>query len=105
MALSTFQAMKHDLQGTIGLSKDALHIYVGLGVFFITAAIARLGLRSIAPLIAALAVAVVGEALDARDNFRTFGQWRMGASIHDVLNTLFWPLALWLMARYSRVFK
>ena len=105
MALSTFQAIKHDLQSTVGLSKDALHIYVGLGVFLITAAIARLGLRSIAPLIAALVVAILGEALDARDNFRTLGQWRVGASIHDVLNTLFWPLALWLLARYSRVFR
>jgi hypothetical protein len=105
MALSTFQAIKHDLQSTVGLSKDALHIYVGLAVFLVTAAIARLGLRSIAPLVAALLVAILGEALDARDNFRTLGQWRVGASVHDVLNTLFWPLALWLLARYSRVFR
>jgi len=105
MALSTFQAIKHDLQSHVGLSKDALHIYVGLGTFLVTAAIARLGLRSVTPLIAALVVAVVGEALDARDNFRTLGQWRVGASVHDVLNTLFWPLVLWLLARYSRVFR
>lgn len=103
MALSTFQSFKQELQSIVGLSKDALHIYFGLTVFLVAAAIVRKGLRSWAPLLAALAVAAIGEMLDARDNFRTYGQWRVGASVHDVLNTLFWPLVLSLLARFSRV--
>ncbi len=103
MALSAFQSFKHELQSVVGLSKDALHVYFGLSVFLVVAAIVRQGLRSWAPLLAALAVAAVGEMLDARDNFRTYGQWRVGASIHDLINTLFWPLVLSLLARHSRV--
>lgn len=103
MALSAFQSFKHDLGTFVGLSKDALHVYFGLTAFLLTAAVVRQGLRSSAPLLVALAVAITGELLDARDNFRTYGQWRIGASIHDIVNTMFWPLALWLLARYSRV--
>jgi hypothetical protein len=52
-----------------------------------------------------LAVAVLGEIFDIRDNLTRFGVWRLGASVHDILNTMFWPAALWLLARYSRVMK
>jgi len=103
MALSAFQSFKHELGTLAGLSKDALHVYFGLTAFLITAAVVRQGLRSWAPLLVALTIAVAGELLDARDNFRTYGQWRVGASVHDIINTMFWPLALWLLARYSRV--
>ena len=105
MALSAFQTFKQDIQAVVGLSKDALHIYTGLIVFLVGAAIARQGLRSRAPLIAAVVVAVAGELLDARDNVRSLGEWRVWASCRDVINTLFWPLMLWLLARYSRVMK
>jgi DMSO reductase anchor subunit len=103
MALSTFQSFKHELGTMVGLSKDALHVYFGLAAFLLAAAVVRQGLRSWIPLLLALAMAVAGELLDARDNFRTYGQWRVGASVHDIINTMFWPLALWLLARYSRV--
>ena len=105
MALSAFQSMKLDIVHVVSLSKDALHIYVGMTVFLVSAAVAKAGLRAVFPLLVALAFAVAGEALDARDDFRTLGHWRFGASLHDVLNTMFWPTALWLLARYSRVTK
>jgi hypothetical protein len=43
--MSVFQETKILLVDTLGLSKDALHIYVSLIVFFGTAAIFRLPLR------------------------------------------------------------
>ncbi len=101
--MSTFHSMKHEIVQFASLSKDALHIHVGLAVFLLAAAVARKGLRSVFPLIAVLAVALLGELLDARDDFRKFGHWRFGASLHDFVNTVFWPLTLWLLARYSRV--
>lgn len=103
MALSAFQSFKHEIATGVGMSKDALHIYFGLTAFLVTSAVVRQGLRSWAPLLVTLAVALLGELLDARDNFRTYGQWRIGASIHDIVQTMFWPLVLSLLARYSRV--
>ena len=105
MTHSLFQGLKLDVVAFVGLSKDALHVYVGLIVFLVSAAAARQGLRSSMPLIIVLAVAVLGEIFDIRDNLTRFGVWRLGASVHDILNTLFWPAALWLLARYSRVMK
>lgn len=96
--MSTFQSMKHEIVQFASLSKDALHIYVGLLVFLVAAAVARKGLRSTFPVIVVLAVAFLGEVLDTLD-----GRWALRASLHDFVNTAFWPVVLWLLARYSRV--
>jgi hypothetical protein len=103
--MSAFQSMKHEIVHVASLSKDALHIYVGIGVFLVCAAFSSKGLRSVFPILVVVALAVLGEALDARDDLRKFGHWRYFSSLHDFLNTLFWPLVLWLLARYSRVMK
>jgi hypothetical protein len=105
MAMSAFQSMKHEIVQFASLSKDALHIYVGMGVFLLGSAVAQKGLRSAFAILAVIALALLGELLDARDDFRTHGHWRVMASLHDFVNTVFWPLMLWLLARYSRVMK
>ena len=46
MAMSAFQSMKHEIVQFASLSKDALHIYVGMGVFLLGSAVAQKGLRS-----------------------------------------------------------
>jgi hypothetical protein len=103
--MSAFQSMKHEIVQFASLSKDALHIYVGMGVFLIGSALAQKGLRSTFPILVVAVMALVGELLDARDDLRIHGHWRVMASLHDFTNTVFWPLMLWLLARYSRVMK
>jgi hypothetical protein len=105
MNTSLFQHLKLEIVAMTGLTKDALHIYVGLIVFLVAAAVVREGMRSKVPVLAVLVIALLGELLDARDDFRELGHWRIWASAHDILNTMFWPVALWLLARYSRVMK
>jgi len=105
MAMSTFQSYKHELVQVAALSKDALHIYVGLSVYLIVAAIARKGMRSTVALLAVLLVAMIGEALDLRDEFRAHEHLKWWSSLHDLLNTCFWPLVLWLLARFTRIVK
>ena len=105
MAMSAFQGFKHELVQLASLSKDALHIYVGMTVFLVVAAIARKGLRSGLAVLVVLAVAVVGEILDLRDEYRSREHLLWLASLHDLLNTCFWPLVLWLLARYTRAVK
>ncbi|MCB1755739.1 MAG: hypothetical protein KDJ38_09465 [Gammaproteobacteria bacterium] len=98
METSIVQLVKLEIVQTLGLSKDALHVYVGLAVFMLVVA-AKKSVRSMLPWLAVLAVAVVGEILDRRDDIASLGHWRWTASLHDVLNTLFWPTVLMLSAR------
>lgn len=105
MAMSPFQSFKHQLVNFADLSKDALHIYVGLAVFLLVVAVARKGLRSGLAMLAVVLVAVAGELLDLRDEFRLHERIKWLASLHDLVNTCFWPLVLWLLARYTRVVK
>jgi hypothetical protein len=72
-------------------------------VFLLAVAVARKGLRSTLPLVLVLVLAVAGEMLDVRDELRHDRPLQIGASLHDIVNTMFWPLALWLLGRYSRV--
>ena len=91
--------------GLTGLSKDALHVYVGLIVWLLAAALWRKSIASIKPWLAVLMVAFAGEMFDAYDDWHTFGRWRVIRSVHDLLNTLFWPTVLALLARWTRVLK
>lgn len=100
METSAVQSIKLAIVSGAGLSKDALHIYVGLSVFLVTAAVLRKPLQSIIPWLAVAAVAIAGEALDMRDDITSFGYWRWEASLHDVLNTLLWPTVLLLLAKF-----
>lgn len=105
MAMSGFQSFKHHMVQFADLSKDALHIYVGLAVFLLVAAIARKGLKSGWAILAVLVVAVIGEVLDLRDEFRLRERLLWWSSLHDLVNTCFWPLVLWLLARFTRAVK
>jgi hypothetical protein len=104
METSAVQSIKLTIVAVAGLSKDALHIYVGLAVFLIVAIVLRKPLRSIVPWIAVIAIAVAGEVLDMRDDLSSLGCWRWDASLHDILNTLFWPTILFLLAKFGIFF-
>ncbi|MBP6750871.1 MAG: hypothetical protein KA144_14650 [Xanthomonadaceae bacterium] len=105
METSAVQALKLALVSTLGLSRDALHVYVGLTVFLVVAIVRRKRSWILLSWLAVVAVAVFGEALDAVDDLRSIGRWRVGASVHDIVNTLFWPTALSFLARFDRRFR
>jgi hypothetical protein len=85
--------------GATALTKDALHIHVGLVVFLA----AMLGLRrrpgDIAPLAIVVAVALLGEAWDVRDRWVAGMAADVPGHVHDIVNTLFWPTLLTMAAR------
>lgn len=103
--MSAFQDAKLWLVATLGLSKDALHIGVGLTVFLLVAAIFRLRLSDWRPLAAVLLAALLGEAWDVYDTDRVGAPQVWAGNWHDIRNTLFWPLVLFLLARYTAVLK
>ena len=88
-----------------GLSRDALHIYAGLAVLIVAAILLRKHLSSVVPWAVVLAIAVSVEVLDMQDDLASLGYWRWAESLHDVLNTLFWPTMLTALARCGIVFK
>jgi hypothetical protein len=103
--LSPFQHAKLALVAFAGLPKDALHIYVGLTVFLGAAALLRRPLSSLLPLAAVLLAALAGELWDVIDTWnahRDVAWWR---NWHDIWNTLFWPTALFLLARYTKLLR
>ena len=104
METSAVQAIKLAIVTATGLSKDALHIYIGLTVLLITAAVLQKPLRSTIPWLAVFTLAVAGELVDMRDDIASLGYWRWGASLHDAINTLFWPTVLLWLARAGVLF-
>jgi hypothetical protein len=103
--MSGFQSSKTWLIELVGLSKDALHIYVGLTVFLLTALVFRLPLRDWRPLAAVFLVAVVGEIWDLFERLGPGDRPFWAANWHDIWNTMFWPLVLFLLARSPRLLK
>jgi hypothetical protein len=106
LANSSFvQSLKLDIVGLTGLSKDALHVYVGIGVWLLAAALLRRSISTLRPWLAVLLVACAIEGFDAFDDWVDLGRWRWRASLHDVVNTMLWPTVLALLARYTRLLK
>lgn len=105
MEVTAVQSIKRVILQLTGLSRDALHVYAGMAVFLLATAALRKHLRSPLPLLAVCLLAAGMEALDARDDLLTFGYWRAGASLHDVINTMSWPAIIFVMARFTRLFS
>jgi len=105
MSTSTVQLIKLAVVAATGLSKDTLHVYVGLTAFLLAALVSREPLRSAAPWLAVLSIASLGEFIDMIDDIWSLGYWHWSASIHDVINTIFWPSVLFLIARFTRFFE
>ena len=103
--MSLVQSLKHSMILFTGLSRDALHVYFGLTAWLLAVLILRKSAGALLPWLIVLALACGGEVLDAIDDVSTFGHWRMGAALHDIVNTVFWPGCLALLARFTKVLK
>lgn len=101
MDIASFAALKLAIVKTTGLSKDALHIHIGLLVFCLGCLVLRKPLRAWTPLLWVALMVGVGEWLDRRDNLASMGKWLWDDSVHDALNTLFWPAVVMTVARLS----
>lgn len=96
------QSAKLAVVAATGLSKDALHVHVGLLVYLAVAVITRRPMRSVIPWLAVLLVALTGEIIDLRNELAVVGHWRWSASVHDLVNTMLWPTVLFVGLRFSR---
>ncbi|PNK60845.1 hypothetical protein [Psychrobacter sp. FDAARGOS_221] len=104
-----FQQFKIQVIETTGLERDALHIYVGISVFLISLMLTKPLFRryltrlNIALLMATF-FALLGEYLDLSHNYPHITGDHLEASIHDILNTCFWPYMLYAINRWTSLF-
>ena len=103
--MSIFQSTKIWLVDRFDLARDALHIYVGLGIFFAIALLFRLSLKDWRPLAAVFLAAVAGEVWDLIDDRRAQEAIDLAANWHDIANTCFWPLVIFLLARFTPLLR
>ena len=92
--------LKTDLTGLIGLSRDALHVHLGLLVFLVAMLLLRRSPGSIVPWACVLVLQLVNELLDALHlpDGRLEFIVEFGA-IGDVVNTMLWPTIILLLVR------
>lgn len=93
--IQDYSEMKDALDEITGMSEDLIHVHVGLAIFVATAFLLRRRIRSSIPLAIVAFLALANELVD----FAAGDDWELGASILDFLNTLLWPLVLFLLAR------
>ena len=103
--MSAYQSAKLILVEATNLSKDALHIYVGLGVMLLVVILFKKSLSDWRPLAAVAVASIAGELWDIIDTFSHGRTPRWNANWKDVWNTLFWPTILFGLARFTRVLK
>lgn len=103
--MSVLQSAKLVLMEATNLAKDALHIYVGLGVMLFVAIAFRRSLADWRPIAAVAFASVAGEIWDLIDTFSHGGTPRWNANWKDIWNTMFWPSVLFGLARFTRVLK
>ena len=102
--MSPLQDAKLWLIASLGLGRDALHIYVALLVMFGSALLFGWRLSSWRPWLLVAAAALAGEAWDIRDRLVAGVPVQLWGNWHDIWNTLFWPSVILLLARWTRLF-
>lgn len=91
MESSIYQSLKLQVLQMLNLSRDAVHMHIGLGVFLASVMIWKKGRIEWPCLLPVLGVALLMELLDLRDDYNSLGHLRWASSYHDLLNTVFWP--------------
>jgi len=99
MGTSAYQLFKLHFLSIVPLAKDAVHIYIGILALLVATAVLRLPIRSLRVLLPGLALSLVMEALDLRDDLSWLGYLRWGASLKDIVNTNAVPFLIVLLAR------
>jgi hypothetical protein len=102
---SKYQLFKLRVLDTIPVSKDAAHVYVGMGCLLLALLVLRMPLRSYWALLPGLVAALAMEVFDLRDDLVSVGHFRWSASLKDVINTNLLPLILVTVARRGLIRK
>ena len=95
-----YNAIKTDLAMWLGIPKDALHIHIGLGIYFALVLILRRSPSSILPWLGLLAFELLNELMDIFHWHEGAFSFEIGDSLKDIVNTMIWPTVVLLTFRY-----
>ena len=98
MLVSLFADLKDVLSATLHLSRDALHVHVGLVIFLAGGILLRGPRRFQIAFLGLLALCLAGEVADLSGGWRDLRGPNWLGSVKDIFSTMFWP-AIWLLAR------
>ena len=96
-----YNGFKNHLSDFLGITKDALHIHIGLAIFLGVALVFR-SLASWIPWLALLAFELVNELMDVFYIGEHGIGFDLGDSPKDIVNTMFWPTVVFLVARWLK---
>ena len=97
--------LKTELSELVGLSKDALHIHLGLLVFLLAMVIFRRSAASLVPWTCVLVLQLAHEAVDTLHWHQGVLGFDLGDSFKDIINTMIWPTLILLLARFTGLLK
>ena len=86
------------LGNTLQLDHSTLHVHVGM-VIWVGCVLIAGDVGAIWPLAAVIAAELFNEALDRLRN----GDWRLPDTLSDIVNSIFWPVVLFGLARVGLV--
>lgn len=92
--------LKTEITDILQLSRDALHIHIGLAFYLAAMVVLRRGPASWLPWFALLGVEIINEGLDAWHDGHAYLD--LSGSAKDIVNTMFWPTILVLVFRWRR---
>jgi hypothetical protein len=102
--MSNYETLKVLLIALSGLSKDALHIYIALGIYLGSCLIFGWKARQWRPWLLVLSVAIIGEVWDILRSLELAQDPNLWGNWKDIWNALLIPTALLVLSRYSSIF-
>lgn len=96
-----FDGYKTALSELLHLSKDALHIHIGIALFVVAALVFRRSFASWLPWFVLLGFELLNEAFDSLHSSRGFGL-NLAGSLKDIANTMLWPTVIVLALRLRK---
>ena len=97
-----YNGLKTQLSEFLGITKDALHVHMGLAIFVGVALVFRRSLASWIPWLALLAFELGNELMDMFYFHPAYIGFDLGDSPKDIVNTMFWPTVVFIVARWLR---
>lgn len=101
MTVADWLLFKTELTRATALSRDALHVYLGLLVQLGAALILRRKLGDWLPWLAVLALAIGNEIADLWVDIWPEQALQAASAIHDLVNTMILPTAVLAFARWG----
>lgn len=97
------EPFKTALSETLHLSKDALHVHLGLLIYLVAAGLTRRSLGSFVPWLILLVLEAINEGFDLLHDLRHGGlnARSLLPGLKDGVNTMFWPTVLLVAVRFG----